>query len=97
MKRLAYNQNQKGWYKALVTVLLFGLTISNLFGHIQKVARAEKQLLHLQETLATIRGKCIDAIRSKQTEALFSLIRDHKSVLLVDPAYHENVGTITSQ
>ena len=46
-------------------------------------------------TLANVRRQCIDSIRAKHQEFYASSIipKKHTTVLLVDPAYHGNVGT----
>lgn len=45
--------------------------------------------------LANVRRQCIDSIRAKHKEFYASSIipKKHTTVLLVDPAYHGNVGT----
>ena len=58
------------------------------------------QNVHIQ-TATKIRHQCIEAIRRKHHEALVNLARDPMraetdSILLVDPAYHENVGKFIS-
>jgi hypothetical protein len=58
------------------------------------------QNVHIQ-TATKIRHQCIEAIRRKHHEALVNLARDPlgaetDSILLVDPAYHENVGKFIS-
>ena len=48
---------------------------------------------HQEGTLAKVRAQCIDTIRAKHNQLFLPLLQNHASVLLVDPAYHENVGT----